>query len=67
MIDDKKQDRALLRPGSLIAHIDLNGKTHILAERKNGWFQGPTLSPDGQHLAYSLETAATNIWLLENL
>ena len=50
----------------LIARIDLDGKTHILLERKNGWFGRPRTSPDGRHLAYFQETFENNVWLLEN-
>jgi Tol biopolymer transport system component len=49
-----------------IARIDLDGKTHILLEGKNGWLGGPSLSPDGRHLAYFQGTSESNVWLLEN-
>lgn len=50
----------------LLARIDLDGKTHILLERKNGWVMIPSSSPDGRHLAYSQQTEENNVWLLEN-
>jgi Tol biopolymer transport system component len=50
----------------LIARVDLDGKTHILMDRKNGWVGGTSLSPDGRHLAYSQQTYDINVWLLEN-
>jgi serine/threonine protein kinase len=51
---------------SLIARIDLDGRTHILLERKSGWVGAPCSSPDGHHLAYFQQTADSNVWLLEN-
>jgi eukaryotic-like serine/threonine-protein kinase len=50
----------------LIARIDLDGKTHILLERKGGWVGAPYSSPDGRHLTYYQQASDANLWLLEN-
>jgi len=52
--------------GYLIARVDLDGKTRVLHEIKSGFLYSPSLSPDGQHLAYSQGTSENNVWLLEN-
>jgi Tol biopolymer transport system component len=52
--------------GTLIARIDLNGKTYNLVERQNGFVGGPISSRDGRHLAYFQNVDDSNAWLLEN-
>jgi hypothetical protein len=49
-----------------IVRIDLNGNTRLLLDANGVQVGGPTLSPDGRHLAYSEGSLENNIWLVEN-
>jgi Tol biopolymer transport system component len=50
----------------LITRIGLDGKTHVLLERKSGLIAGPSSSPDGRYLAFYQAANQPNLWLLEN-
>lgn len=49
-----------------LVHLDLSGKSQILASRLSGWFHAPVVSPDGRFLAYSQQSSEANAFLLEN-
>ena len=51
---------------SLIARIDLDGKTHTLLDVGAGVVRDPCPSLDGRHLAFSRGTGERNLWLVEN-
>ena len=56
----------MISSGHQIIRVDLDGKTHVLLDRKGVWVGSLALSPDGRHLAYSQQTIDSNLWLLEN-
>jgi len=54
---------------SQVLRIELNGQFHVLYRNSNWastWFESPSPSPDGYHLAFAQKTAVANVWLLEN-
>jgi eukaryotic-like serine/threonine-protein kinase len=50
-----------------LARLEMDGKSTVLLNRGRNQWVGPNApSPDGRHLAVSLQTFADNAWLLEN-
>jgi serine/threonine protein kinase/Tol biopolymer transport system component len=53
--------------GFLIARVELDGRTRVLLNRsRTQLIDSLSPSPDGHHLAFSQQTAESNVWLLEN-
>jgi Tol biopolymer transport system component/DNA-binding winged helix-turn-helix (wHTH) protein len=57
---------ALQPTGSVLLHVDLQGKANPLWEQEGNSVSYGLPSPDGRHLAIVGTTKSNNVWMLEN-
>jgi hypothetical protein len=58
--------RALGATGSVLVHVDLQGKAEPLWEQEGNTVAYALPSPDGRHLAIVGTSRSSNVWMLEN-
>jgi Tol biopolymer transport system component len=51
---------------TVLLHIDMKGRTHVVWENQGGGWAYATPSSDGRHLAIAGETMNSNMWMMEN-
>jgi serine/threonine protein kinase/Tol biopolymer transport system component len=55
-----------MKGGTVLLHLDMTGKPHIVWENHGGGWALGMPSPDGRHLAINGETMNSNMWMMEN-
>lgn len=52
--------------GTVLFHLDMTGKTHVVWENHGGGWAFGMPSPDGRHFAINGETMNSNMWMMED-